>query len=245
MVLLHGVGGYAHYWDFVARSMRSDYHVIAVDQRGHGDSDRAESYSIKEYLHDLEAFVNESGLDNIVLIGHSMGGITGVTYAAWNPEKLAKLVIVDIGPRISPVMTERKRKELQSKPESFRDENELIQFLKTRSPLQGQEIIEHHLKYNITRDGKGNLVFKYDRALEKLNPQSPDFLWDQLHKLTCPTLLLHGAESDLLTNETAQDMVDVIPHCSLANIDGAGHDVPLDNPGAFESAAREFLQRTD
>lgn len=245
VVLLHGLWGYAHYWDFFAKSMSSEYHIIALDQRGHGDSDRAESYSIKDYVQDLEAFVKELGLGNILLIGHSMAGITGVLYAARNPEKVAKLIIVDIGPELSPTGTERMQKEIESKPESFRDENEVAQFLRYRDPLQSQEVIEHHLRHSLTRNETGNLIFKHDKALDKPNLQSPEFLWDQLHKLTCSTLLVHGVESDFLTDETAQAMIEAMPNGALVNIDGAGHDAPLDNPGGFESAVRDFLQRTD
>lgn len=100
LVFLHHLAGNAHYWDFFARRMSQDYHIIAVDNRGHGDSSWAGNYSPQQYVADLTRLVDDLGLKDIVLIGHSLGGINAIIYAASRPERVARLVIVDIGPEI-------------------------------------------------------------------------------------------------------------------------------------------------
>ncbi|MBF8299492.1 MAG: hypothetical protein HW397_541, partial [Dehalococcoidia bacterium] len=100
MLLLHGGGQTAHSWDEFSRAMRDRYHVIALDQRGHGDSQWSPDkiYSLHAQLRDVSRFVVKLGLNKIVLIGLSMGGRNAIAYAAVHPEKLNRLVIVDIGP---------------------------------------------------------------------------------------------------------------------------------------------------
>jgi pimeloyl-ACP methyl ester carboxylesterase len=119
MVLLHGLCGNAHYWDFFARNVTGEYHLLAVDQRGHGDSDWAGSYGPRDYVLDLEAFVDNLKLSQFVPIGHSMGGINAIIYAARHPHQVSALVIVDIGPDIAAARVERMEKERASEPEAF------------------------------------------------------------------------------------------------------------------------------
>ena len=100
MVLLHGFAQQSHSWDFVALSFADRYRIIALDQRGHGDSDWASDgdYTPETQQKDIEAVVDELGLDEFVLMGLSMGGRNSFTYAASNPSKVKALIIVDAGP---------------------------------------------------------------------------------------------------------------------------------------------------
>ena len=100
MLLLHGGSQSAHSWDEFSRAMRGDYHVVALNQRGHGDSSWSKTgiYTVGAHMRDIGGFVNALGLRDMVLVGLSMGGRNAATYAALHPEKIARLVIVDIGP---------------------------------------------------------------------------------------------------------------------------------------------------
>ena len=102
MLLLHGGSQSAHSWDEFSRVSRHDYRVVALDQRGHGDSDWSKSgtYTARAQVQDITRFVNLLGLKKFVLIGLSMGGRNSFMYAAMHPEKVDRLVIVDVGPEI-------------------------------------------------------------------------------------------------------------------------------------------------
>jgi len=241
MLLLHGLCGNAHYWDFFAQGMRNDYHILALDQRGHGDSSWAESYGPRDYVLDLEVFATTLELDDIVLIGHSMGGINAIIYAARHPEQISQLVIVDIGPEITAAGVERMEKERASEPEAFNSEEEAIKYMKQLQPRYSEVFVRHQARYAFKRDDKGKLTFKYDRTLHSTELQSPQWLREYLKQVICPTLLLHGMESDILSRETAQRVTHTLVFGSVVDIERAGHGVPGDNPDAFEVAVRRFL----
>ena len=103
LVLLHGYTGHARSWDVLAEAMSTDYRVLALDQRGHGETAwaPADAYGTPEMVADLEAFVAAMGLDGFVLLGLSMGGIVSMGYAGKQPPELAQLIIVDIAPEIA------------------------------------------------------------------------------------------------------------------------------------------------
>lgn len=241
MVLLHGLCGNAHYWDFFARNMRGDCHILAVDQRGHGDSGWAQSYGPKDYVLDLETFVAQLGLDNIVLIGHSMGGINAIIYAARHPELVSHLVIVDIGPEIAAAGIERMERERASEPEAFGSEEEVITYMRQIEPRHSEAFIRHQVRYALRQDERGRLRFKYDRTLLSTKLRSPQWLWEYISQVVCPSLLVHGMESDMLAAEVAEKVGHSLAFGSVVNIEHAGHSVPGDSPNAFEAAVRRFL----
>jgi len=240
MVLLHGLCSNAHYWDFFAQSMKQDYHILAPDQRGHGNSDRAESYGPKDYVLDLEAFITELGLNEIVLIGHSLGGINSIIYAARHPDLVSRLVIIDIGPEIATTGIERMQHDSTREPEVFSSEAEVIQYMREIQPRYSDAFIQHQVKYALRHDKDGRLRFKYDRALLTTDLRSPEWLWEYLGQIICPTLIMHGIESDILLGEVAQRMVKTLAFGRVFDIN-AGHTIPGDNPEAFEAAVRNFL----
>jgi len=240
MVLLHGLCGNAHYWDFFSQGIKN-YHVLAPDQRGHGDSSWAKSYAPRDYVLDLEAFVTDLGLNDIVLIGHSLGGINAVIYAARHPDLVSRLVIVDIGPEIATAGTERLRKDLADTPEAFDSEEEAVRYMKQTEPRYSDAFIQREVECSLKRDEAGRLRFKYDRALLATDLRSPEWLWEYLEQVICPTLLIHGAESDILLADIAQRVCNTLAFGTLVDIDRAGHSIPGDNPEAFEAAVRRFL----
>jgi len=242
IVLLHGLCGNAHYWDLFTGNVASEYRLIAVDQRGHGDSDWAESYGPRDYVLDLETFVDSLKLSGFVLIGHSMGGINAIIYAARHPEQVSALVIVDIGPEIAAAGVERMERERSGEPEAFGSEEEAISYMRKLEPRQSEDFIRYQMKYALKRDEKGRLTFKYDKKLRGTELRSPTWLWEQVTQIICPALLIHGAESDMLAAEVAQAMGGSLAFGSVIDVEGAGHSVPGDNPEAFEAAVRDFLR---
>lgn len=242
IVLLHGLCATAHYWDFFARNMTNKYRLIVVDQRGHGNSDWAESYGPRDYVLDLEVFIDSLKLTEFVLIGHSMGGINAIIYAARHPDQVSALVIVDIGPEIADAGIERMERERASEPEAFGSEEEAISYMRKLEPRQPDDFIRHQVKYALRREEKGWLTFKYDKKLRSTELRSPRWLWEHVNQIICPALLVHGAESDMLAAEVAQAMAGSLTFSSVIDVEAAGHSVPGDNPEAFEAAVRDFLR---
>jgi pimeloyl-ACP methyl ester carboxylesterase len=242
MVLLHGHTSHAHYWDFFARSMRQGYHVIAVDQRGHGDSGWMESYRREDYVADLAKIVDKLGLSDIVLIGHSMGGANVIAYTVEHPGKVARLVLVDMGPVITTEAEEERKKRISAIPEAYSSEEEAISIIGQLWPYYSEDFIRHEIKHSLKRDESGRLIHKYDPALFRVGIGSLDWMWGYLEKIVCPTLLIRGAQSLTLLPEVARKMVEVLPSGTTIEIESAGHWIMGDNPEAFESAVRQFLQ---
>jgi esterase len=232
MVLLHHHGGNAHFWDFFAQNMRQEYRILAVDNRGHGDSSWSGNYSPKQYVADLSKLVDNLGLNNIVLIGHSLGGIVSIMYAASRPDRVAKLVIVDIGPEMNKDGLVRLQRSRGSLPASFSSEDEMVKLMKQIEPYTSEDFFRHQARTTMKHDESGRLVSKHDPALMRADLGSTEMLWQELEKIVSPTLVVRGMVSDLFLPHTSGTMVE---------IQSAGHGVPADNPEAFEAAVRQFL----
>src|SRR5215467_6259012 len=101
LLLLHGFTGHAHAWDTLSIALQPHFHVYALDQRRHGDSDPAEVYNPAVAFDDIGGVVDQLGLSSMVLVGLSMGGRNAIYFTSKRPEAVQKLVIVDIGPTIS------------------------------------------------------------------------------------------------------------------------------------------------
>ncbi len=185
IVLLHGLCANAHDWDFFARNMANEYHLLAVDQRGHGDSGWAENYGTRDYVLDLEACVDSLKLSEFVLIGHSMGGINAIIYAARHPDQVSALVIVDIGPDLAATGIERMERERGSEPEAFGSEEEAISYMRKLEPRQPDDFIRHQMKYALRPEEKGRLAFKYDKKLRGTELRSPTWLWEHVNQIIC------------------------------------------------------------
>src|SRR5207248_10679015 len=101
LLLLHGFTGHAHAWDSLAIALQPHFHVLALDARGHGDSDPAEVYDAAGAFRDLSSVVDQLGVRALTLVGLSMGGRNAMYFAAKRPEMVERLVVLDIGPEIS------------------------------------------------------------------------------------------------------------------------------------------------
>ena len=241
MLLVHGLCCEAHYWDFFARSIRQDYHVIAIDLRGHGDSSWAGNYSPEQYVADLTKFVDKLDLNDIVLIGHSLGAINVVMYTATNPNKVARLVIVDNGPEIAIASLEQVKIKFTNLLTVFASEEEALRQMEQESPYYSEDYKHHLVQYTMKRSESGSLMFKYDPSLRNGELVTLEWLWSYMERIACPVLVVHGAESELLLPSAARKMAETLPLASLADIERAGHFVMGDNPEAFEAAIRDFL----
>lgn len=247
LVCLHGFTSHAHSWDTFGRAMRDQYHVLALDQRGHGETEWATDYHPDRRVEDLEQFVAVLKLQKFVLLGLSMGGRVAFQYAARHPEQIDRLVIVDIAPETSSSGSQRIADGLRN-PDVFRDPEEAFQAARRLNPRPPDDELRARTRNGLKQLDDGTWTFRYDVALRNGSgarvmptPGEVRQSWDSLENITCPTLLVRGAQSDILSPEHAQRMVQSIPNCRLVEVPDSGHSVPLDNPTGFLSAVKTFL----
>jgi pimeloyl-ACP methyl ester carboxylesterase len=248
LVLLHGLTGHARTWDRLALELATRFRVLALDQRGHGDSDPAPDadYRVGTMAGDLTGFVDQLGLGAFTLLGLSMGGRVAIAYAGANPARLDRLVIVDIGPEIHLPGLERIRGMMTGGPERLESEEQALEYARRANPRYEEAELRHRLIHALRRAPDGALTWKYDKALRDMmrggGRRDAIDLWEPLRRITCPTLVVRGAESDILSPEIAKKMLERLPNARLVEVEGAGHSVPGDRPGEFARVVRAFLE---
>ena len=247
ILFLHGGALTAHTWDLCCLALRDDYHCMALDQRGHGDSDWAADadYSIASQREDVKGFAEAVGLENFVLVGMSMGAINGLAYAIEYPETLSALVLIDAGPNVRRPGSTRIRDFVNggAKPETL---EAIIERALAFNPRRDPLILRRSLMHNLRRQEDGNWVWKYDRRRfqgmggEK-HAEERRSLADGLARVTCPTFVVRGSESDVFHDEDAERLASGLPNGRWIKIPRAGHTVQGDNPKDLVAALREFL----
>jgi pimeloyl-ACP methyl ester carboxylesterase len=262
LVFVHGFGNDAHIWDDAVPAVAGYYRTVAVDLRGHGDSDRdpERRYDYDFHVADLEAVLDELGIERFVLVGHSLGGRIGTLFAGRHPDRMAGLVIVDSAPELDVRGTVRIRVDLQktgaSSDPSFESEAAYRDVLAHNYPAVSREILARMAHHGLRKRADGRFEPKLDPAWFKgrsdaaVDPEAMRLreerltrdMWDALAKVPCPTLVVRGAASDVLSADVADRMVeDVLRHGQLAVIPRAGHSVMVDNPEAFRAALTGFV----
>ncbi|MGG8408706.1 alpha/beta fold hydrolase [Streptomyces sp. 12297] len=239
VVLLHGLAGHAGEWDATARDLRDRHRVVAVDQRGHGASDRTpRDVSRAAYVADVVAVLDGLGLGPAVLVGQSLGGHTAMLAAAAHPELVRALVLVEAGPGDpNPETPEEIGGWLDSWPVPFPSREAAVRFLGGGPAGEGwADGLEE-------RDGRWWPRFERDvmvASLEELTRHSFRAEWE---RITCPTLVVL-AESSFLRAHDVDGMLARRPGATSASVPGTGHDVHLERPDALHHLLRDFLATT-
>lgn len=246
LVLLHGFTGHARSWDSFAQAMSRDYRVLALDQRGHGETEWAapDQYGVDFMVSDLEAFVAALGLARFVLLGLSMGGRNAIHYAGNRPVELERLVIVDIGPETGASGSARIQAGVQAN-DTFESVEAAIAQGRAANANADEREQAHRITHNLMQTADGKWTYRYDRALRDPNNPRPrpsaEEGWRLVANITVPTLLVRGEVSDVLPRDVADRMVREIPECRFAEVAGSGHSVPLERPQGFLETVRAFL----
>ena len=245
MVLLHGGAQTAHSWDFFALGIRDHFHVVALDQRGHGDSGWSEegNYGAPFHVADVDAFTDVIGYDRFTLVGLSMGGRNSYAFAAAHPEKVERLVIVDVGPDVQREGSAYIREFLED-TEVFESFDWLVERVRRYNPRRPEEQIRGSLLNNLKRMDDGRWTWKHDRRRGIRRDRGGEMsgsAWSDLATVQAPTLVVRGAESNILSVETAQRMMETLKDGRLVEVSKAGHLVQGDNPVEFDKVVREFL----
>lgn len=246
VVLLHGITGHARVWDHLAERLLPGRRVLALDQRGHGDSDPApdDDYRVGAMADDVAAFAGSLRLDRFALVGHSMGGRIAIKYAADHAARLERLVIIDIGPDINLAGLQRVRDMMAKSPERIESEEWAVEYIRRANPLQDVRMLRERVRHGLKRLPDGELTWKYAKGLRDMmreGRRDAVDLWEPLPRIPCPTLIVRGAESDILAPEVAKKMAERLPDGRVVEIEGAGHTVPADRPEEFVREIRAFL----
>lgn len=247
ILFLHGLSGAAGEWQRVAEHFQSDYHPIALDQRGHGESEHApeRSYTTDHFVADLEDLVDELGLKRFILCGHSMGGHNTLAYASRHPEQVICALVNDIPPawKINPVETAKQfhngQQPMFSSIEEFidlrRDQNlftpEEFHQLSARARLR--KVLEigsgHDLGYQAKSDPNASIFW------------TPADLWEEVAAIKSPILIIRAAQASVLDASTLERMKMTIKDARTVTLEQSGHNTFFDNEQEFLNAATQFF----
>jgi len=237
VVLLHGGGANAHWWDHIAPFLAHHYQVIALDFRGHGDSDYPEELTVGAFNADLEALCHDLGRTDIALIGHSMGAQVALDHAS-RFEQTRNLILIDPA-RGAKKRTRRVARLALSLARSYQTEEEAIdRFRFVPAAEHALEPLRRHIAaHSVRQKPDGSWGFKFDgRWFGVASRPPPD-----LSHIECPCLVVRGEESHLLSAEAARLLCGEIPRAKLAEISASGHHVLLDRPETLLGAMTNFL----
>ncbi len=256
LILVHGGLDHARNWDWVARDLRRNFHVYAVDLRGHGNSAWAPGamYSIPEYVLDLSALADIIGEFPIYLVGHSLGGIIVLLYSGLYPDRVRKAVSIEgfgfpPGHKVHAPASQRLRnwieairKTEQREPRSYPNLDTAVARMKEANPHLSDEVARHLTLHGTNWNADGSLIWKFDNYARPLPPygHNIDDLNDVLSQISCPTLLFWGAESWMPDPEPDNRMGAIKNH-KLVKVPKAGHWVHHDQLEIFLHETNQFL----
>jgi pimeloyl-ACP methyl ester carboxylesterase len=255
LVLLHGFSNEAHIWDDVAAAVAPYYRTVALDLRGHGDSDwdPERRYDYDSHVADLEAATAALGIERMVLVGHSFGGRVAMFFAGRHPERIAGLVIVDSGPEHDPRGALRIRLETESRGDgSFESRLDYRSLMERNYPAASPAIVDRLADHSLREREDGRFEPKLDPGFFRVDSNlsaaeqkrdgkaTGDALWKALGRIAAPTLVIRGAASDVLSADVADRMMDVLPAGQLAVVGQASHSVMTDNPAGTLQAITAF-----
>ena len=243
IIMLHGLSDNGLCWNYFAMALQPGYDVILLDARGHGLSDKPETgYSANDHAADVAGFIKEMRLENPVVVGHSMGGVTAAVLASQHPGMIKCLVLEDpaIGDNIGGgVITDSHQYALTWRAQ--------IEAYKEMSLEEIQQVcMSRHPNWDPSE------IFLWAKAKQLVSPNAANFI-DQLHMpwrdilkdIICPVLLVTGDPNlgSIVTAETAREAMQILPRGEVVHIHGAGHNIRRDQYRQFYSEVRPFLKK--
>ncbi len=254
IVIVHGLYGSSDNWLTVAKKLSAEYQVFSVDQRNHGRSPNSDDHSYESLRNDLAEFFDEHHLEKAVVMGHSMGGKTAMSFAADYPERVEKLIIVDIAPKDYFLLNDESQYYLH---------NHIllamlgIDFTKIESRKQVEislleqighpEIVQFLLK-NVHRNKEThqfewrlNVPVLYDNLDEIIKGVNARWFEDRLPIFDYPVLFIKGALSNYILPEDYPSIRRIYPEAKIVEIPDAGHWLHAEQPQLFMEAIWNFL----
>lgn len=239
LLILHGYFGMSDNWRTLGNQFAEDYEVHLIDQRNHGRSFHADEFNYEVLAEDLYNYIQHHKLENIFLIGHSMGGKTAMLFAVTYPELVDKLIVVDISPRAYEPHHNAILAGLNSVDFSKQNTRRLVDDqIKKYIPEMG---VRQFLLKNVYWAAKGVLDYRFNlKSLTDNNPEVGKAL-SQNTKFTKPSLFLKGEKSDYITENESLIINTHFPNHKIIEINKAGHWLHAENPKDFYKEVRNFL----
>ena len=252
VVCVHGLTRCARDFDLLARNLAADYRVICPDVAGRGDSEwlrDPSQYQLSVYLNDMVALIARLDVDAVHWIGTSLGGLIGMALAAFPRSPVAKLVLNDVGPVLSAASLSRIRDYVGKWPPLPTIEAAEAYVRAVSAPFGEHSDAEWRFltEHVVRKNPDGSFRMHYDPSLAlSLNAQAQTEdieLWGVYDKVRCPTMVLRGERSDLITRETTSKMSERGPRAKIVEIAGVGHAPTLIHEDQIQ-LVRTFLDAT-
>jgi pimeloyl-ACP methyl ester carboxylesterase len=247
MLCLHGGAANAHWYDFVAHGFTADYHVCAVDLRGHGDSQwetsPAPNYGYQRHAADVNELAEKLDLRDFVLVGHSMGGMIGSIYSATYPGRVKAFVLVDTTIKFTPERLAGFNAISNREGRHYASQEEFIANYKVHpgGSKAAPEILRHIAISSSRQFDDGRWRHKVDRKVYANRELVDSFpLWN---KIKIPVLLMKGERSQRIDPPTVAEVKSRAPQVEVAEVADSDHHITLDNPAGFVAVLREFLNK--
>ena len=260
MILIHGGRDHCRNWDWVAEQFRDDYHIIAPDLRGHGDSQWmvGGAYSQIDYVYDIAQLLHQKKMTPVTVIGHSLGGSISLLYTALHPENVTKLVSIEgMGPPPA-MIEERINKPMAERLHTWMEElrtlsgrmvrryatlEEAYERMQTENPHLSEDQARHLTIHGSNQNEDGTYSWKFDNYVRSFPPTGVPIeeTWGMFKSITCPTLLVRGLESwasDPIADGRVKNFT-----CPLRveAFENAGHWVHHDQLEGFVATVKDFL----
>jgi pimeloyl-ACP methyl ester carboxylesterase len=237
LILLHGGGANSHWWDHLAPTLSESFHVVALDFRGHGDSLYPEGLEVSAFDRDLDALLEHLGAPEAILMGHSMGARVAVSGAARRND-IRAVVAFEISRGAQRGDRRRARLALAARRtySSFEEAARRFQFVPAAHGVD-ESLRASIARWSVREESDGRFGFKFDARWFTVPSSDPP----DLAQIACPTLVLRGADSGLLTPEGAAELIASIPDARCVEITGGGHNAHVERPVQFLAAVTAFL----
>jgi pimeloyl-ACP methyl ester carboxylesterase len=251
LLFLHATGFHAHVWVPYARRFAVGRRVLCLDQRGHGESDKPRTgYRWEAFGHDLVGFLDALDLRDVDAVGHSMGGTVIAAAASFGTRRLARAVLLDPvlipgAPLPEPAWESMLSAGARRRREVWGSRDEMFAALRTKATFATweEEFVRLYVDHGVADRPDGQVELRCPRDVEAtifaLGVLSDSFAF--LEGLAVPTLLVRGADSPSLPAASGTEAMRRLPDGRLLSVDGAGHFVPQERPGAVMDAIGEFL----
>lgn len=252
VLFIHGFSHHRHVWDELIDELPDAHRAITYDLRGHGDSPWSieRDYQVDDHAADVGRVLDQLSLERAILVGHSLGGLAAIRFAARHPDRVLALVLVDTGPRLSLAGVQQITSDGFEAPACFAHASEFEAWLEATMPFTpeaGIRLLAHHA---LVRRRDGALEPKLDPALLEAQVDADAMeriareIESALAQIQCPTLLVRGGLSALLSEENAKRIVrEQLAEGELVTLPEAGHAVMLDAPAALGAALEAFFAR--
>ena len=259
LLLVHGGRDHCRNWDWVANRLKNDWHIIAPDLRGHGDSQWSVTgtYGMDGYIYDLAQIIDQQGLAPVTIVAHSLGGNISIRYAGIFPEKVKKLVAIEgLGPspkllaeRAATPVDERLRKWIAEQrtlsarlPRRYATLEDAFKRMRDENAHLSAEQARHLTQHGVNQNEDGTYSWKFDNYVRVFQPvdiptADLEALWS---RITCPTLLVYGKES-WASNPEADGRLRHFKTARVESFAGAGHWVHHDMLDEFMQITTNFL----